>query len=50
MEDITDVDYRHAKRVWKDFNRKNLGKYHGLYVLSDIITCRGICEVYKYLS
>ena len=24
MEDITDVDYRHAKRVFKNFNNKNL--------------------------
>ena len=30
MEDITDVDYRHAKRVLKYFNNKNLGNYHDL--------------------
>ena len=29
MEDITDADYRRAKRVWKGFQIKNLGKYHG---------------------
>ena len=56
MEDITDVDYRHAKRVWKDFNITNIGKYHGFYVLSDILllaevfakftnTCLEICEL-----
>ena len=28
MEDITDIDYRHAKRVFKDFNNKNIGDYH----------------------
>ena len=27
MEDITDVDYRHAKRVFKVFNNKNMGGY-----------------------
>ena len=32
MEDITDVDYKHAKRVFKNFNNKNLGDYHDLYV------------------
>ena len=27
MKDITDVDYRHAKKVFKNFNDKNLGDY-----------------------
>ena len=27
MEDITDADYKHAKRVCRDFKIKNLGKY-----------------------
>ena len=32
MEDITDVDYAHKKRVCKDFDIKDLGEYHDLYV------------------
>ena len=32
MEDITDADYAHAERVCKDFEIKNLGEYHDLYV------------------
>ena len=28
MEDTTDADYMHAKRVCKDFEIKNLGEYH----------------------
>ena len=32
MEDITRVDYTHAKRICKDFERKNLGEYRDLYV------------------
>ena len=32
MEDITDVDYAHEKRVCKDFDIKDLGEYHDLYV------------------
>ena len=35
MEDITDVDYKHAKRVFKHFNDTNLGDYHDLCVQSD---------------
>ena len=30
MEDITDADYAHAKRVCKDFEIKNLGEYHDI--------------------
>ena len=30
MEDITDVDHRHAKRVFKRLNNKNLRDYHDL--------------------
>ena len=34
MENITDVDYRHAKRVFKNLNNnKNLGDYHDLKVI-----------------
>ena len=32
IEDITDADYAHAKRVCKDFEMKSLGEYHDLYV------------------
>ena len=37
MEDIADADYTHAKRVCKDPEIKNLGKYHHLYVQSDTL-------------
>ena len=32
MEDITDANYMHAKRVCKDFEIRNLGEYHDLYL------------------
>ena len=30
MEDITDVDYRYGKKVFKKFKLKHLGDYHDL--------------------
>ena len=36
-EDIADADYMHAKRVCKDFEIKNLGEYHDLYLESDVL-------------
>ena len=32
-----DADYIHAKRVCKDFEIKNLGEHHHLYLKSDIL-------------
>ena len=37
MENITDIDYKHAKRVFGEFKITNLGDYHELYVKSDIL-------------
>ena len=37
MKDITDVDYVLAKRVYKDFEIKELGDYHDLYVQSNTL-------------
>ena len=55
MEDIADVDYRHANRVFKAFKLKDLGQYHDLYVKSDTLqlsnvfdTSRNMCiKVYE---
>ena len=37
MEDINDIDYRHANNVFKVFKLENLGKYHDLYVQSNML-------------
>ena len=37
MEDISDIDYRHANNVFKRFKLENLGDYHDLYVQSDTL-------------
>ena len=55
MEDITDADYAHSKIVCKDFELKNLGKYHDLYVQSDTLLLADVFEnikicVLKYMS
>ena len=35
MEGIRDVDYRHVKKVLKEFKMSNVGDYHDLYVQTD---------------
>ena len=44
MNDITDADYAHAKRVCKDFEIKNLGEYQDLYVQSDTLLLVDVFE------
>ena len=47
MKDIADVDHRHAKRVFKNLNNKNLGDYHDLYVQSDTLLLADIFENFR---
>ena len=37
MEDISDMDYKHANNIFKKINLNNLGEYHDLYVRSDTL-------------
>ena len=47
MENITDVDYRHAQRVFKTFNNKNLVDYNYLYVQSDTLLLADVFENFR---
>ena len=47
IEDITDVDQRHAKRVYKEYNNKSVGDYHDLYVQSDTLLFADVFENFR---
>ena len=47
MEDITDTDYRHANKVFKEFKLKHLGEYHDLYMQSDILLLADLFENFR---
>ena len=47
MKDITDVDHRHGKRVFKNLDNKNLGDYHDLYVQSDTLLLADVFEIFR---
>ena len=52
MEDITDVNYRHAKREFngvalKNLSNKNLGDYHDFYVQSDTLLFVDVFENFR---
>ena len=47
MENITDAEYRHAKIIFQEFNNKNLGDYHDLYVQSDTLLLADVFENFR---
>ena len=47
MEDITDSDCMHAKRVCKGFEIKNLGEYHNMYVQSHLLLLADVFENFQ---
>ena len=47
MEGITDVDYADTKIVCKDFEIKNLGEYHDLYVQSNTLLLADVFENFR---
>ena len=44
---ITDDEYDHAKKVWKIFKIKTMGKYHDLYLRSDVLLLTDVFENFR---
>ena len=47
MEDITDINYRHEKKVFEYLINKNSGEYHDLYVQSDTLLLADVFENFR---
>ena len=50
LENITEVDYIHAKNVLKTFKLNNLGDHHDLYVQSDTLLLADVFENFRKAS
>ena len=47
LENITDIDYRHANKVFKKFKLKNLGNCHDLHVQGDTLLLADVFENFR---
>ena len=50
LEDITDKDYTHAQKVFKELGLKNLGDYYDLHVQSDTLLLTDLFENFRNKS
>ena len=47
LENITDKDYEHVKKVWEAFEIKSVSEYHDLYVQCDIFLLVDVFENFR---
>ncbi|XP_067940274.1 uncharacterized protein [Watersipora subatra] len=47
---ISDKDYRHSQKVWRELGCRNLGDYHDLYLKSDVLLLTDVFESYRELA
>ena len=44
---ISEDDYQHVQRVWKEFGTHNLGDYHDLYLRTDVVLLANVFEAFR---
>ena len=47
MSSISEEDYQHAQRVWKEFGIHNIGDYHDLYLRTDVVLLPNVYEAFR---
>ena len=47
MSGVSDDDYEHARKVWREFGIQNMGEYHDLYLRTDVILLANVFEAFR---
>ena len=47
MSGVSDQDYEHGHKVWRDFGIRNLEEYHDLYLKTDVILLANVFEAFR---
>ena len=50
MSGVSESDHQHAQRVWTQFNIKDLGEYHDLYLKTDVVLLENGFETFRETS
>ena len=45
--DLSDGEYEHAKKVWEIFQIQNLGDYHDLYLITDVLLLTDVFQRFR---
>ena len=44
---VSNQDYKHACKVWRDFEIRNLEEYHDLYLRTDVILLANVFKSFR---
>ena len=47
MSGVSNTDYEHACKVWREFGINNMGEYHDLYLKTNVILLANIFEAFR---
>jgi hypothetical protein len=45
--ELSDEEYAHAQKIWVEFNIRNLGDYHDLYLITDVMLLTDVFQRFR---